>query len=68
MTVNKHGGVCNVCGCWMPVCTCTPDRTQVSIFTPHTYTDIDTYPIHVTSKKQLKRECESRGLTAARLQ
>ncbi|RLF28924.1 MAG: hypothetical protein DRN14_03300 [Thermoplasmata archaeon] len=40
---------------------------NIMFFTPWTYEDLDVYPIHITSKKQLKRECEKRGLKAARL-
>ena len=36
-------------------------------FIPHTYTDLDVYPIHITGKMQLKRECKKRNLVAARL-
>ena len=43
------------------------EGTQVMTFTPHTYEDLDVHPIHITSKRQLKRECEKRGLKAARL-
>lgn len=40
---------------------------NVMFFTPYTYEDIDVYPIRVTSKKQLKKLCDERGLKAARL-
>ena len=36
-------------------------------FTPWTYEDICEYPIHVTSKGQLKRLCKEHNVKAARL-
>ena len=42
-------------------------KRNVMFFTPYTYEDLDVYPIHITSKKQLKEECKKRGLIAARL-
>ena len=42
-------------------------KHTIMFFTPYIYTDIDVYPIEITSKRQLKRECEKRGLVAARL-
>ena len=47
-------------------------RTKLCIgsynpFTPWTYEDICEYPIHVTSKGQLKRLCKEHNVKAARL-
>lgn len=41
--------------------------TLVGLFTPHTYEDITTHPIEVTSKKQLKELCKVHNVRAARL-
>lgn len=60
--------VCGVCGWWERICKCTPTNgIQVHTFTPHTYEDLDIYPIAVTSKRQLREECKRRELWAERL-
>jgi len=48
------------------------NRTDLDVgkynpFTPWTYEDICEYPIHVTSKGQLKKLCKEHNVKAARL-
>jgi len=59
---------CERCGWWKKICHCDGIPTNnIMFFTPYTYDDLDVYPIHITSKAQLKEETKKRGLVAARL-
>jgi len=64
---SRHDAKCAKCGKRGEIDFSKFGSRNVMLFTPFTYEDIDIHPIHITSKKQLKRECEKRGLIAARL-
>jgi len=62
------GESCEQCGWWKKICKCGEDTSpKPMFFTPWTYEDLDVYPIHITSKRQLKEECKKRNLIAVRL-
>ena len=56
------GGMCEQCSTEKK-----GEGTQVMFFTPYTYEDLGTEPVHITSKRQLKEICKERGLIAERL-
>ena len=59
---------CEKCGWWDRLCHCKGNPTDPYLrFTPYVYTDLGIEPIEVTSKSQLKKICEERGLKAVRL-
>lgn len=61
-------GVCEKCGWLIRYCHCVPlNLHNIDCFQPRVYTDIDTYPIEIHSKSQLREECKKRNLKAARL-
>ena len=60
----RHQEFCKVCG---KEARLVVKGSNIEVFKPMWYEDIDVEPIYITSKKQLKRECDKRNLKAARL-
>lgn len=57
---------CPKCGWWEPVCKCKDEKVpSVHVWKKRWFRDLDTHPIYVESKKQLREECKKRDLKAA---